>query len=505
MILEVFVPMALTALVVVADAAVSVRVAKAELNGRALFFIYAILFLLVNSSGVLAVAVLVLFAIFYATNLLNYSFYKSGLQPELMVAIFSEHEDIFLALGANRLKNLFLCVVATGLFLVIAAAQQRLGGGGVWPALFMLVFFSVQGLKAKDILKFKPRKDLSVFENTFRAFQGFIFHGIPSYFSGNGVKYVELSEKIEPVDAPDREVVVLVIGESVSSFRVSACGYAHDTTPFLSRIRREGSCIFRDGYSSATSTVSAMTALLLGLNDPRDINALRGQEGNLFRLAKKSGFRTHYFSAQRSNVVDRVDVNDVDDFHSIDTNPDISKEGELAILSLLDELSIGERHFVVIQMRIGHAPYDYYKKILPDLPDTTRDPNSLENYENSVRGTDWLFEKIVMTVSSLSTKYDIYFTSDHGELFGEGGLYGHAMLSLDASRVPLCLVSSDDNPAAVQFLSRYSMTNHYDLSCAVAISLGWRLTREGEEKGYINGIGFAGSSGLLDYSRVMSS
>lgn len=502
MIPEFLAPLALTGLVVVADAFVARGVARAELNVRALFFVYVLLFLLVNSSGIIAVTLLALFALFYATNLLNYSFYRSGLQPELMIAIFAEREDIFLALGANRARNILLCAVAVVLFVVIAMVQRQLGTFGVWPALFLLAFFVVQGVKAKSILKFKPRKDLSVFENTFRAYQGFLFHGIPAYFSGDSVKYVERTESLSLTGLPVRDVVVLVIGESVSSFRMSAFGYERDTTPFLSRVRQEGKGVFLDGYASATSTVSAMTALLLGLNDPRDINALRGQEANLFRLARKSGFQTHYFSAQRSNVVDRVDMSDVDDFHSIDTSEDIARDGELAILKRLQGLEAGFRHFVVIQMRIGHAPYDYYKKILPDIPDTTRDPNSLDNYENSIRGTDWLLEQIMVAVSSLSASHDVYFTSDHGELFGEGGLYGHAMLSLDVSRVPLCLLSSDADTAEGRLLSRFSPPSHYDLSCAVALSLGWNLAREGEETGYINGIGFAGTSGLLDYSRA---
>lgn len=495
-------PAVMVVLLIAADAIVSRETLKSSLRGRAIFFQLVCMLLLVNASGTLAAAVLALFGAFYVVNLLHYGFYRSGLQPELMTAIFNEREDIFLTLGGNLRRNLLFTLLGVAVFWCGWKLQQTFGSGGPWPALALVAIFVLQGVTAKGVHKFKPRKDLSVFENTFRAFQGFLFHSIPAYFSGANIHYVEVGERIEPAPASGRELVVLVIGESVAAQRMSVFGYGADTTPFMREMQAQGRAIFAEGFSSATSTVSATVALLLGLNDPRDINGLRQQNGNLFRLAKQSGFRTHYLSAQRSNVVDRIDMAAVDEMHTLDTDASIHATGERGILARMAALPAGERHFVVVHMRVGHSPYDHYHKVAPSLPVIGGDPNSLENYEYSVRAVDQLLAEMVAIAERRAVPWDIHFTSDHGELFGEEDLFGHAMLSFAVARVPVALLSSDLLTAGTGFLQRATPVSHYDLSCAAAASLGWRIARDGEETGYINGIGYAGSAGLLTYERT---
>lgn len=471
------------------------------LTARSQYFVYLVVGLLVNASGPLGVAVLSVLLLFHATNLLNFGFYRSSLQPELMTAIFHEREDIFLTLAGNRLRNAMLCAGAAAVLALGLWLQHRNGAGGPWPAIVLVALFVAQGLGAKGLHKFKPRQDLSILENTFRAYQGFLFFAVPAYVTGANVRYVDVVETLEPKPAPDRDLVVLVIGESVAAQRMSLFGYAQDTTPCMRRMRDEGRALFLDGYSSSTSTVPATIALLLGLNDPRDVQGLRAQNANLFRLARASGFRTVYLSAQRANVVDRVDLSDVDAVHTVDNDPDVAVRGELALLERLAALPAGRKHFVVVQMRLGHSPYDAYTRVVPDIPACGGDPNSLENYESSLRAIDRVLESFTAVAAARSKAWDLFFTSDHGELFGEGGLFGHAMLSFDVARVPVAVISSDLASVDVTALRRAEPVNHYDLSCTVASALGWRLQRSGDETGYINGIGYAGASGMLTYPR----
>lgn len=494
-------PLVAVALLLAVDAVVAGDAARTARNPRALAFLLAAMALLMNASGVFALVLLALFAVFYVTALLNYGFYRNGLQPELMTAIFHEREDIFLTLGGNLLRNLGYCLLGGGAFTLLGYLQQRYAAGGIWPAVLLLSIFVVQGVKAKGIHKFKPRKDLSVFENTFRAYQGFFFHAIPAYVSGANVEYVDVEEQIAPAADSGRELVVLVIGESIAAQRVSVFGYPRETTPFLARMQAEGRAQVVEGMASATSTVPATIALLLALNDPRDINGLRQQNGNLFRLAKRSGFRTHYLSAQRANVVDRIDLGDVDEMHTLDSDDAIRAGGERGILARMAALPAQQKHFVVVHMRVGHSPYDHYRKVVPSLPEVGGDPNSLENYEQSVRAVDCLLEEMAAIASGRGQHWDIFFTSDHGELFGEEGLYGHAMLDFAVARVPLAVISGVPAGAGTPWLARAEPANHYDLSCATAAALGWQVSRSGEDTGYVNGIGFAGASGLLTYAR----
>ncbi len=498
------VPASLTILAFLIDSLVFRGVIKTAINRRSVSFIFIMMLLLGNSSGVISQTILLFLGVFYATNLVHYGFFSCGLQPALMIAIFNEREDIFLTLAGNWYRNVVYIMLAAVFFVVISFSQKYGSSWGVWPALAIAIVFVVQGYTTKSILKFEPRRDLSVLENAIRAFQGFIFRSAPEYFSGVNIKFVDVEEVISPITHPDRDVVVLIIGESMSSNRMSIFGYEKDTTSFMRKMREEGKGLFLDGYASATSTVSATTALLLVLNDPRDINGLKAQNANLFRLAKQSGFRTHYLSAQRSKVVDRIDTSSIDEFRTIDSDKGIAENGETEILKRIKGLDPQQKHFVVIHMRIGHSPYDYYKKILPDLQSGSNDPNSLENYENSVRTVDWFVEQIVSDISSSARTYDLFFTSDHGELFGEQGLYGHAMLNFDVSRVPLALISSERICSEKSVLGQCHPPNHYDLARATARALGWNVKRGGEETGYVNGIGYAGSSGLLHYPREQS-
>ena len=464
---------------------------------RALLPLLIVLMMLGNASGPVATAATCMLGVFYATQLMNHGYYGASLQPELMPAILNESHDILLALAAEPAKQGAAMLVATLLVVAILLVQRHAGRLGALPVWLLIVVLSLHALAVSDMRRLKPRQDLTLFENMLRAYQGFFFHSLPAFVSGSKIRYVHVDERIARHDRHRPQLVMLILGESISAQRMSVFGYAQDTTPQLRRLHAAGDVSVREGLSAATSTVSAVTALLLTLNDPRDINGLSAQNGNLFRLARQAGFQTHYWSAQRANVVDRVDLRDVADFRSIDNDADLRARGELALPRLVDGLPGDVPHFVVVHLRVGHAPYDYASRLKSGQ--TTRDPNGLAAYEQAVTVMDDLLTSLVAQVSGRFADHDVYFTSDHGELFGEEGLVGHAMLSQTVARVPIAIWSGGDG--AKKLLGLPYMPNHYDLARAVADSLGFDVQRSGDGVGYINGIGFAGSSGLLHYDR----
>lgn len=464
---------------------------------RTLAPVLLLIFFWGNASGRMATFAACFLGLLYASQLLNYGFYNNSLQPELMPAIFNESEDIFLALSSEPLINAVYVLIGVLLAAALIVTQRHGRQWGATPVWIVLLALSAHALSVSDIRKFKPRQDLTLMENTLRAYQGFYFHSMPAYFTKDNVRYVHVDEHIAPVQERSPRLVVFIIGESLSAGRMSLFGYDKDTTPRLRALHESGSGQFREGWSSATSTVSAVTGLLLTLNDPRDIKGLRAQNGNLFRLARQAGYTTHYWSAQRANVVDRVDLHDVADFRTTDNDAGIRAHAELEFLRLLKALPQDRSHFVVLHLRVGHAPYDYSQRLYPG-PEVS-DPNSLEAYEQAVQAIDRLVSDTLAQIRQDFPDYDVYFTSDHGELFGEDGLIGHAMLSYRVAKVPMVFWTSRDRHPELFTLAR--TPSHYDLARSVARSLGYEVRRGGEETGYINGIGFAGSSGLLQYDR----
>ncbi len=120
----------------------------------------------------------------------------------------------------------------------------------------------------------------------------------------------------------------------------------------------------------------------------------------------------------------------------------------------------GRPFFAYVHLISTHGPYDP----ACHLPLDAR--GSRARYERAVRCADGLVAEVLQRVSLADTI--VVVTADHGEAFGEQGVFGHsAGFTLPQLRVPLVLHVPGRAPAVIGY-----PTTHHDLAATLFDALG---------------------------------
>ena len=240
-------------------------------------------------------------------------------------------------------------------------------------------------------------------------------------------------------DFGDRELVVLVVGETARADHFSLNGYARETNPQLAR---EDVAFFSNVSACGTSTaisVPCMFALAPAADfDGEEIT----RRENLLDVLRHAGVNVLWRDNNSSSkhVADRVRT---EDFRSPERNPvcddECRDEGMLAGLQdYVDGIEEGDILIVLHQMG-SHGPA-YYKRY-PDefrrfeptcdtaqLDECTRE-EIVNSYDNTIVFTDHFLARVIDFLRANDGPFEtvMLYMSDHGESLGEGGLYLHGM------------------------------------------------------------------------------
>jgi glucan phosphoethanolaminetransferase (alkaline phosphatase superfamily) len=96
-------------------------------------------------------------------------------------------------------------------------------------------------------------------------------------------------------------------------------------------------------------------------------------------------------------------------------------------------------------------------------------------------------------------KFYIIWTSDHNELLGEGGLYGHGTGQLYPITAAVPFVVQTNDSAYLNELKKIYKPTHYEIAKSIALLLGFEIINKNEESDifYVNGIDFNGKCGYI--------
>lgn len=131
-----------------------------------------------------------------------------------------------------------------------------------------------------------------------------------------------------------------------------------------------------------------------------------------------------------------------------------------ALERFLDTREPDRPYFAFVHLLSTHFGYDPSCK----LPRRAR--NRRDRYERAVQCADRLVARALRRVSLRDTI--VVVTADHGEAFGEGGVFGHAVaLTMPELRVPLVLHVPGRAPADV-----HHPTSHHDMAATILDALG---------------------------------
>ncbi|MGE4403611.1 MAG: phosphoethanolamine transferase [Desulfobulbus sp.] len=244
---------------------------------------------------------------------------------------------------------------------------------------------------------------------------------------------------LPPTDL-DRELIILVIGESARADHFSLNGYHRPTNP---RLQQDGVISFRQMYSSGTSTAFSVPCMFS--NFPRDqFSERKGEENeNLLDVLRHAGVNVLWRenNSDSKGVAVRVPYMD---YKTPKANP-LCENGEcrdegmlIGLQEYIDAQPKGDITIVLHQMgNHGPAYYKRYPKSFERFTPTCK-TNQLEEcsneeigntYDNAILYTDYFLDKVISLLKKNSDRFEtaMFYMSDHGESLGEYGIYLHSL------------------------------------------------------------------------------
>lgn len=237
----------------------------------------------------------------------------------------------------------------------------------------------------------------------------------------------------------DRELVIMVVGETARADHFSLNGYARETNPQLAR---EDVVSFTQMSSCGTSTAISVPCMF-AIYDRSDFSDDKAQSTeNALDVLARSGVNVLWRDNNSSSkgVADRVAAVD---YRSPENNPVCDEEcrdmGMLdGLQAYIDAHPTGDILVVLHQMG-SHGPA-YHKRYPQDFErfTPTCDTNELatcaaeqitNSYDNTILYTDHFLDAAIQLLRANDNHFEtaLMYVSDHGESLGESGVYLHGM------------------------------------------------------------------------------
>lgn len=240
--------------------------------------------------------------------------------------------------------------------------------------------------------------------------------------------------KYEAVKEEDKELYVVVIGESLNKNHMSLYGYHRSTTPLLDSIYKQGSIVkYENAFSNHTHTIPVLTQALTTANQ------LNGETYfsslSILDVLEEAEFDTYWLSNQVSFgewdnpisvLADRAD-------HRININTNVGKVTQTNFLDgrLVEELDkivsdgIDKNTVVFLHVMGNHgayknryeAQYDVYNGKLPkaEFGENKYWAKNVNEYDNSILYQDKILTDVFDVVKKYSGTSACLYFSDHSE------------------------------------------------------------------------------------------
>ena len=293
---------------------------------------------------------------------------------------------------------------------------------------------------------------------------------------------------------------------------MSLFGYdIHDTTPRLKNLAQNPNFYHTVGISAASATSASFTMSINVVREPDNLKQLTLEATNLFNLAKQSGFETFYLSTQ-SDAILSGSSNFIDHISTKELAPlQVYPQKDLYLLELIKNQNYKQKNFIVLHQFSIHSPYEwtYGKNYKPEIVFSGQENPLLDQYDNAMLYNDWLISEMFNFFNKSEKPFYIIWASDHNELLGENGLWGHGsgvMLIPEVSQIPV-LVQTNDS----EFLDRVKNTfaiTHYEIAKLLAQRIGFDIINPNEadepDVFYTNGHNYCGKYGYIRFKKDIS-
>jgi lipid A ethanolaminephosphotransferase len=276
------------------------------------------------------------------------------------------------------------------------------------------------------------------------------------YFSGpKSFRAIGQDAKIPESDV-DRELVIVVVGETARADHFSLNGYERETNPLLSQ--RNDVVSFSNVSSCATATRFSVPCMFAEVGRTDFDHKVAHKTENALDVLTRSGVSILW----RDNNSDSKGVADrmvYEDFMTPEKNPVCDPEcRDIGLLHGLDTFIAGHEAgdiLIVLHTMGSHGPA-YYERV-PDAfqkfqpicatnqLDQCSDEEIRNSYDNTILYADYFLDQTLDFLKQYDDRFEtaLLYVSDHGESLGENGVYLHGMpylLAPDAqTHVPMLL------------------------------------------------------------------
>lgn len=258
-----------------------------------------------------------------------------------------------------------------------------------------------------------------------------------------------------PAKDIDRELVILVVGETARADRFSLNGYDRVTNPLLGK---QDLVSFTNVSACATSTAFSLPCMFAVLD--RDEFSLVKSESteNVLDVLDHAGVGILWRDNNSSSkgVADRVLY---ENFRSPERNPiceeECRDEGMLSGLQEYIDRQTTQDILIVLHQMGSHGPGYYkrypakFRKFRPTCNTNQFDSCSRteigNTYDNTILYTDYFLSKVIELLRRNDDRFEtaMMYVGDHGESLGESGVFLHGMpywIAPDSQiRVPMIL------------------------------------------------------------------
>lgn len=355
-----------------------------------------------------------------------------------------------------------------------------------WALLIVALVFATQFYNASryTMKRFMPRPERSSLHNSLLAFSYCAANLVGKSVRRNALSYraYTVVARDDPDAARERpRDVWLVIFDSTRTDHWGLAGYARATTPTMSRWVAQGQARWHRGLAGAVSTRASLGLLFNGVHEPGNIAQLRSHQANLLRLAKRAGYRTYWLSTQHGDLLDEIDAPSIDVIRTRGSDEArIAAVGDDAVLDMLDAVDPNAPRLVVMMLRTAHIPYDdayrrhggRYRR-WPDGEGLTEGARLLNAYDNAIVYQDALVEKLYRRFERGRGDGLFVVTSDHGQMLGEDGVWGHNVLTQQIAQVPMLVRTR--GAAQMPLAGNGDWLSHHDLARALAWRMGFSI------------------------------
>jgi glucan phosphoethanolaminetransferase (alkaline phosphatase superfamily) len=246
--------------------------------------------------------------------------------------------------------------------------------------------------------------------------------------------------------------VIIVVLEGIQYRYTSLEDKRSDLTPYLAALARQGA-EFPNARSSLTHTTKVLFSLLTGRFSSASqdlaeaVPALKPYASLATILKAQLNFRTAFFQSAKGNFESRPALVYNLGFDKFWARDDLNDPNDFVGYLACDEFSMlkpitewikadARPFFLTVLCSVTHDPYEVPKWFAVPAAD------SVQRYRQTVVYTDSFLAALDVELAklNLTDKTILCVIGDHGEAFGEHGLFGHERIAFDeVLRIPFCL------------------------------------------------------------------